>query len=514
MVMVSAPSPLDATAIPSSSAASKVPGQSGHGAFQQIYEETESETAPAAQAPSRRDAGSAKTSSAKADSAQTGSATPGDVRTEAVKTSVAKTNAAKTNAARTDSAKTDVAKTGAIEPEAIETGAVETGDTKIAAKAGAAKRTPAEAKGKDASRNDNDAAAVAQTPDSQSPAKAPLTLSLSLAPDGDSSAEDQHDAGQNKGQDPKPRTMPSALLTPLPSLLEVAPGLDRAHGDTGLERAADTHQADSRVTLSSDRPAPDASLTPRLEPVAFSMRLRNNEALPVQTGAAARSSQTVTPDQDTSQHAIKPAGAPAAAGHSGGKSADDDESNAAPSQVAPDTSPALAATREIVVEAPAGDAPAPAAARETVAVATPRPVEPATPETASANSSSGILLRLSGPDQSSASVRVMDRGGALNIQVHASDPDLRSSLRSNLGDLASQLNAQGWKTDAAKPAIATHSDNNAGARQNGQRSFQQREQTPQGDRQPQRDRHSGTDRWIDEFEPETSSPAVKSGGRL
>ncbi len=140
-------------------------------------------------------------------------------------------------------------------------------------------------------------------------------------------------------------------------------------------------------------------------------------------------------------------------------------------------------------------------------------VQPILPEIPKPPASTEILLQLAGKDQSTASVRVVDRSGTVNVTVHTADSDLRNSLRSNLSDLASQLTGQGFKTEMAKPAvIAANAENQHDSRHGGQDTpSQQQNHLAQDGRQPQRDRRANSDRWRDELEQETSgTPGGKS----
>jgi hypothetical protein len=125
--------------------------------------------------------------------------------------------------------------------------------------------------------------------------------------------------------------------------------------------------------------------------------------------------------------------------------------------------------------------------------------------------SSEILLHLTGEGQSPAAIRVADRAGALNVSVHAADPVLRESLRTNLGDLSAQLNIQGWKTETTKPAaVAAHSDNPQDAHTGGQRGSGQ--QSSGGDRQPQRERRANGGQWREAFKQQITGNETHSGG--
>jgi len=124
----------------------------------------------------------------------------------------------------------------------------------------------------------------------------------------------------------------------------------------------------------------------------------------------------------------------------------------------------------------------------------------------------GILLQVGGNNQATASIRVADRAGTVNISVHATDPDLRNSLRSNLGDLSSQLNTQGWRTEVSRPVpAATHAENARDSRSEGERSSSQQQQTTGGGRQQSQQRRANSGRWQDEFEEVSSQPASTGG---
>jgi hypothetical protein len=134
------------------------------------------------------------------------------------------------------------------------------------------------------------------------------------------------------------------------------------------------------------------------------------------------------------------------------------------------------------------------------------------PELPRTPASTQILLQLTGNDQSAAAIRVADRAGSVNVSVHAADPALRESLRSNLGELSSKLSAQGWKAETVKQAAAVaHSESQQDSHAGGQRSFSQ-QQSQGGDRQPQRDRRTSGGEWQQEFDQQISGGDAKPGG--
>jgi hypothetical protein len=132
------------------------------------------------------------------------------------------------------------------------------------------------------------------------------------------------------------------------------------------------------------------------------------------------------------------------------------------------------------------------------------------PELPKTSASSEILLHLTGNDEASAAIRVADRAGSVNVSVHTSDPVLRESLRSNLGELSTQLNAQGWKADVIKSAaVAAHPESQQDSHTGGQRGSQQ--QSPGGERQPQRDRRS-SGQWQQELDQQITGGDAYPGG--
>lgn len=136
----------------------------------------------------------------------------------------------------------------------------------------------------------------------------------------------------------------------------------------------------------------------------------------------------------------------------------------------------------------------------------------AAPEMPKGSASSEILLHLPGNDQSSAAIRIADRAGSVNVSVHASDPILRESLRSNLGELSAQLNTQGWKAEVLKSAaVAAHSESQQDSGGQGQRSSQQ-QQSSGGERQQQRDRRPSGGQWQREFDQQITGGDAHPGG--
>jgi hypothetical protein len=135
-----------------------------------------------------------------------------------------------------------------------------------------------------------------------------------------------------------------------------------------------------------------------------------------------------------------------------------------------------------------------------------------TPELPRSSASSEILLHLAADGQPSAAIRVADRAGTVSVSVHAADPILRESLKSNLGELSAQLDTQGWKTDVVKSAaIAAHADAQQESHAGEQRGSSQ-QQSSGGDRQAPRDRRGNGGQWQQELDQQLTSSEVPLGG--
>jgi hypothetical protein len=323
-----------------------------------------------------------------------------------------------------------------------------------------------------------------------------------------------------------PMASPAALPPPPPAGREVA---DRA-SETSSPSVAQ-HEAPT-VTA-----APKIPLLPEAENFAFAVRMLGLESTPSHSPLADSKAPVTTSDTPVTQ--IKdPATQPQASNlqqpppgnqtssaqqHETQGAAVETEKLAAGTQNQPDLLKGQQTPAVIPHWNDAAVAPAP----ETGSLAaTPEPAEAArpnlplaaqethlmAPELPRTSASSEILLHLTGNDESSASIRVADRAGTVNVSVHASDPVLRESLRSNLGELSTQLNAQGWKADVMKSAaVATHSESQQDSHAGGQRGSQQ-QQSPGAERQPQRGRRANGGQWQQELDQQTTGGDALLGG--
>jgi hypothetical protein len=300
----------------------------------------------------------------------------------------------------------------------------------------------------------------------------------------------------------------SSLLLSIP-LLGLVADKAVASDENTIESESGSSSAQSGVASKAE-PTPISVAMPRTESLAFSLHLtksnRLSQDLPEKSAQSpARNQPPTEPVKAVRNPTAPPQSAPP-------------KSPEPVQPVARVLTPAIAAavkefvaassseSRIIEVRTPASE---PARITETSAIHDIQAIMPDAPKTSPA---SEILLHIAGNDHSSASVRVVDRAGTVNVSVHASDPEVRTSLRSNLGDLASQLSAQGFKTEVKAAPAAARSDNSQDSRHDQQRSSGQQQQFSHSERQPQKDRRANAGRWLDEFEENTSGNPSNPGG--
>jgi len=106
-----------------------------------------------------------------------------------------------------------------------------------------------------------------------------------------------------------------------------------------------------------------------------------------------------------------------------------------------------------------GNAPqqaAPTAATPPPAPSEP-PREPAIRELSLSVSSPSVDGRAAGQ----VSLRVVERGGEVQVAVHTTDPQLAGDLRQNLPDLVSELSGRGYRADTWQPLAGSGADSSA-----------------------------------------------------
>jgi hypothetical protein len=329
---------------------------------------------------------------------------------------------------------------------------------------------------------------------------------------------------------------PPAVTRMAPVAGPVATSAESARPESETPDSSATPRSGAERTTATVVAAPKAPLAPNAENLAFAVRMLAPDTTPVeQTKPAVTLAEPQIGDPKPAVNQPNPAPAQAPENQQPQSQASSDSKRDA-------QSPASTSDKTDTHAPKAAELPQPADARQTVTrwseISTMQPsdvsstrvssdlAEPAHASSAlaaqethvmapelpkSSSTSSEILLHLTGNDQSSAAIRVAERGGSVNVTVHASDPVLRESLRSNLGELSTQLSQQGWKAEALKPAaIAAQQESQQDSHGDGQRSSQQ--QSFGGDRQPQRDRRAPGGHWQQELEQQISGGDAHPGG--
>jgi hypothetical protein len=331
--------------------------------------------------------------------------------------------------------------------------------------------------------------------------------------DSNDKNSDSQDSGVKKNQkqtaDGKSTTHVIAATTgtetPKVPFLFSLPSLGLAASDpTPEENSSDTEPKNAEAGSAPEvKPATPPVMTPNLGTVAFSVHLMDPSPSRKQTDAPAIQPKIAAPTvKAPSKEAHVPAVKAAAAATD--KQPDPTETLRKPAN--PEPAPAHEFVTAAPIESHSGGSQTESI--ETSRVVTPAPaiqdVQPIAPQSAKTAPATELLLHLGGKDQSSAAIRVMDRAGAVNVSVHTTDPELRTSLRSNLSDLSSQLNDQGIRAEVVKPAIAASNMEHAqqDSRQDQDRPSGQQQQFSQGHREQQQNRRGNPARWQDEFELE------------
>jgi len=173
--------------------------------------------------------------------------------------------------------------------------------------------------------------------------------------------------------------------------------------------------------------------------------------------------------------------------------------------IRPDTVTAPAPVAREVASAPIAQPPSttapPAQDPSTTAAAPTRFQETQQVKPAALNE---ISVRVAGPDQSSASIRVVNQGSELHVSVRASDEQLAASLRGDVEHLASRLDANGWNADIFKPVTASATTR---VQASAEQTFQdrpgsdnrQQSQDPSGQQQQNNGRQRRPE-WAEEYE--------------
>ena len=285
----------------------------------------------------------------------------------------------------------------------------------------------------------------------------------------------------------------TAAATEAPESAEVLPA-----GETS---------ASSAVPLSAGAPETTAIAT-RL-PTGAPQLL--NKDLPIRTNGrdASTVQQGITPKSPTPEPIGSPKIAPVRQPVANGPSKGNDGSNDTPdstttAQKPAETNMSYPAVRDIASTKSPETSPAIEPKPLNTQIEAPAPVAKAGP--ASAAPVNEISVRVNGPDQSSAAIRVVDRSGEIRVSVHASDPQLTNTLRADVDQLRSHMTSRGWDAEVWTPqntptgaaresgnngSPGPQDQNNSGGRRDGQGQNQSQQNPEDSGKQPA---------WMEEFE--------------
>lgn len=178
----------------------------------------------------------------------------------------------------------------------------------------------------------------------------------------------------------------------------------------------------------------------------------------------------------------------------------------APAPDQPETTPAHDQTPVTTVAVPSRDVIVSSPAPQTAAPVTPaHAIDQAAPlETASkapAAPLNEVSVRVAGPDQTSASIHLVDRAGELTVAVRSTDTQLADVLRGNVDQLSARLNASGWNAELWRPGTVQPAARSEASAQDssGERSESQSQQLRDQTRRDSQNNQQKRPDWVEEF---------------
>jgi hypothetical protein len=112
-----------------------------------------------------------------------------------------------------------------------------------------------------------------------------------------------------------------------------------------------------------------------------------------------------------------------------------------------------------------------------------------------------FAIRIGGPDQAQASIRVREVAGEMRVAVHSPDVELTKSLRSDLDGLVGRLESAGLKTQVWHPAQGSAAGNSSDSQSPDSAGSGKWQKNPQSS-QPEtnQERQGRKSRWLEEME--------------
>jgi hypothetical protein len=238
-------------------------------------------------------------------------------------------------------------------------------------------------------------------------------------------------------------------------------------------------------------PAPNAD-------VAFAAKLVDTKL--VQTAPQQSPASAITPKSASPPTPLQPpkiSKEPATSQPQSSTAPTPEQPAAASTQEQTTATSAITPARDVIVASP----PAQTAEPVSTAHAIDRVAPLETASKAPAAPVNEISVRVAGPDQTSASIHMIDRSGELTVAVRSTDTQLADALRGNVDQLSARLNTSGWNAEVWRPGTVQSASRSEASAQDTTRDRQ--ESQPQQFRdQTRRDSQSNQQKrpdWVEEF---------------
>ena len=330
----------------------------------------------------------------------------------------------------------------------------------------------------------------------------------------------EKDSGEAAGS--VPTRAPAAPAQPLPlslglALLVAAANQGAAPADPNAALAAGgtlpnatAGQPDSTKQVPVPEPPAGPAAPPVQGDLAFAVKLNPQEAVPPAGEKTDAAGDSGKPPQDATGSRIElPVKSPAAV--TAVKETHRAELEPDPPQPGPSAEAlprAVAAFQAVAKDVPSGPKPAaqqPVDATAKALDATPIQTHAADPSAKPAGPLKDLSIQVGQTQNDKVEVRVVERGGELQVAVRAANPDMAQGLRQGLSDLSDRLEQNGFHAETWRPGMSVSAVQGTGETRQKSTQFQndgsqsQSGGSQQG-RQQNSQQQSPRPRWVQELE--------------
>jgi hypothetical protein len=313
-----------------------------------------------------------------------------------------------------------------------------------------------------------------------------------------------------------PGSVPAGLVFPNINRLPLLLNLDAADGRADADSPGTAISGTQKDPADSGEPQPSQDTAPApvegapaAQPVSEDLTFAVKARLNTTTNPTAE--EEFSPAQESSPARITPAKEP--------PGADLEEDASGGSAAPPATSGAgeFAPAEPVLSSPPPGpqraESPAPAQPLEQVAAAE----QPQAPKPA-AEPLKQLSIQLGQGQQERVDLRVVERGGEVQVAVRAANPDVAQGLRQGLTELVGRLEQNGYRAEAWRPGGTVTAVSEPGGARHASTEFQnhgspqQRGSSPQQERQQGNPNQSNRPKWVEELESTSSGRVEPSTG--